>query len=80
MCDKRVPELEVAEHVEVLFGFDKEHIGRTAHVRYFGDGVREIRLRWFGHVQRKDSEYIDRRVLSLEEDQREDLWVWRKRK
>ncbi|KAF7669562.1 hypothetical protein LDENG_00173740 [Lucifuga dentata] len=40
-----------------------EHIRGTAHVRYFGDKVREARLRWFGHVQRRDSEHIGRRML-----------------
>ena len=49
----------------------------------FGDKAREARLRWFGHVQRRDSEYIVRRMLRLElpgrrpieEDQRGDLWT-----
>ena len=40
--------------------------GQTAHVRGFGDKVREARLRWLGHVQRRDSEYIGRRMLSFE--------------
>ncbi|KAF7654083.1 hypothetical protein LDENG_00074760, partial [Lucifuga dentata] len=35
-----------------------EYIRGTAHVRCFGDKVREARLRWFGHVQRRDSEHI----------------------
>ena len=28
--------------------------------------MRETRLRWFGHVQRRDSECIDRRMLDME--------------
>ena len=43
-----------------------ESIRGTAHVRCFGEKVREARLRWFGHVQRRDSEYIGRRMLELE--------------
>ncbi|KAF7655665.1 hypothetical protein LDENG_00052730 [Lucifuga dentata] len=43
-----------------------EYIRGTAHVRCFGDKVREARLRWFGHVQRRDSEHIGRRMLRLE--------------
>ncbi|KAF7649010.1 hypothetical protein LDENG_00148580 [Lucifuga dentata] len=39
---------------------------QSAHVRCFGDKVREARLRWFGHVQRRDSEHIGRRMLRLE--------------
>lgn len=37
-----------------------DYIRGTAHVRCFGDKVREARLRWFGRVQRTDSEYIGR--------------------
>ena len=43
-----------------------ENIRGTAHVRCFGEKVRETRLRWFGHVQRRDSEYISRRMMRLE--------------
>ncbi|KAK3509654.1 hypothetical protein QTP70_008356 [Hemibagrus guttatus] len=32
-----------------------EYIRGTAHVGRLGDKVREARLRWFGHVQRRDS-------------------------
>ena len=38
----------------------------TAHVRCFGEKVTEARVRWFGHVQRRDSEYICRRMMRLE--------------
>ncbi|KAF3701774.1 hypothetical protein EXN66_Car017462 [Channa argus] len=43
-----------------------EDIRGTAHVRCFGDKVREARLRWFGHVQRRNCEYIGRRMVRLE--------------
>ena len=46
-----------------------EYIRGTAHVGdfgYFGEKVRETRLRWFGHVQRRDGEYISRRMMRLE--------------
>ena len=67
-------ELEVAEMKMLRFSLGvtrmdrirNEYIRGTAHVRGFGDKVREARLRWFGHVQRRDSEYIGRRMLSLE--------------
>ncbi|KAK3531160.1 hypothetical protein QTP70_013256 [Hemibagrus guttatus] len=35
-----------------------EYIRGTAHVGRLGDKVREARLRWFGHVQRRESENI----------------------
>ncbi|KAI5109063.1 hypothetical protein C0J45_0460, partial [Silurus meridionalis] len=43
-----------------------EFIRGTAHVGGFGDKVREARLRWFGHVQRRDMNYIGRRMLRME--------------
>ncbi|KAI5609084.1 hypothetical protein C0J50_6086, partial [Silurus asotus] len=43
-----------------------EFIRGTAHVGRFGDKVREAIFRWFGHVQRRDTEYIGRRMLRLE--------------
>ncbi|KAF7667879.1 hypothetical protein LDENG_00044320 [Lucifuga dentata] len=58
-------ELEVAETKMLRFSLN-EYIRGTAHVRCFGDKVREARLRWFGHVQRRDSERIGRRMLKLE--------------
>ena len=38
--------------------FPNEYIRGTARVGHFGDKIREARLRWFGLVQRRDSEYI----------------------
>ncbi|KAK3529863.1 hypothetical protein QTP86_007275 [Hemibagrus guttatus] len=32
-----------------------EYIRGTAHVGHLGDKVREARLRWFGHVQRRET-------------------------
>ena len=48
--------------VNIMDRIRNEYIRGTAHVRGFGDKVREARLRWFGHVQRRDSEYIGRRM------------------
>ena len=67
-------EMEVAEMKMLRFSLGvtrmdrirNEYIRGTAHVRGFGDKVREARLRWFGHVLRRDSEYIGRRILSFE--------------
>ena len=42
-----------------------EFIGGTAKVRQIGDKVREARLRWYGHVQRRNTEYIGKRMLCL---------------
>ena len=42
-----------------------EYTGGTAQVGRFGGKTRS-RLRWFGHVRRKDDGYIGRRMLTME--------------
>ncbi|MCJ8736397.1 hypothetical protein PDJAM_G00257450 [Pangasius djambal] len=67
-------ELEAAELKMLRFSLGvtrldrirNEYIRGTAHVGRLGDKVREARLRWFGHVQRRESEYIGRRMLDME--------------
>ncbi|MCJ8740102.1 hypothetical protein PDJAM_G00054950 [Pangasius djambal] len=67
-------ELEVAELKMLRFSLGvtrldrirNEYIRGTAHVGRLGDKVREARLRWFGHVQKRESEYIGRRMLDME--------------
>ncbi|KAK3557825.1 hypothetical protein QTP86_002923 [Hemibagrus guttatus] len=57
-------ELEVAELKMLRFSLGvtrldrirNEYIRGTAHVGRLGDKVREARLRWFGHVQRREME------------------------
>lgn len=31
---------------------------RIAHVTCYGDEARDDRLRWFGHIQRRDSDHL----------------------
>ncbi|KAK3525280.1 hypothetical protein QTP86_024914 [Hemibagrus guttatus] len=60
-------ELEVAELKMLRFSLGvtrldrirNEYIRGTAHVGHMRDKVREARLRWFGHVQRRENEYIE---------------------
>ena len=52
--------------VRRMDGIRNGHIRGTAHVRCFGEKVREARLRWFDHVQRNDSEFIGRRMMRME--------------
>ncbi|KAK3522601.1 hypothetical protein QTP86_027161, partial [Hemibagrus guttatus] len=67
-------ELEVAELKMLRFSLGVTRLDRirnkyirgTAHVGHMGDKVRETRLRWFGHVQKRESEYIGRRMLDME--------------
>ncbi|KAK3543078.1 hypothetical protein QTP70_010530 [Hemibagrus guttatus] len=59
-------ELEVAELKMLRFSLGvtrldrirNEYIRGTAHVGRLGDKVREARLRWFGHVQRRETALI----------------------
>ena len=66
-------EMEVAKLKMLRFSLvtrmDKirnEYIRGTAQVGRFGEKTREARLRWYGHVLRKDNGYIGRRVLMME--------------
>ena len=43
-----------------------EFIQGTAHVRQIGDKAREARLRCYGHMKRRNTEYIGKRMLCLE--------------
>ncbi|KAK3570545.1 hypothetical protein QTP86_022081 [Hemibagrus guttatus] len=66
-------ELEVAELKMLRFSLGvtrldrirNEYIRGTAHVGHLGDKVREARLRWFGHVQRRESGICDINVEGL---------------
>ena len=74
MTKKQEDNLEVTEMkmLRAALGVTREdrirnqYIRGTAHVRKMGDKVREGRLRWYGHVQRRDNEYIGKKVLRME--------------
>ena len=67
-------EMEVAELKLLRFSsgvtrIDKilnEYIRGTAQVGWFGEKTREARLRWYGHLRRKDDWYIGRRMPRIE--------------
>ncbi|KAI5087616.1 hypothetical protein C0J45_22105, partial [Silurus meridionalis] len=74
LYERQEVELEVAElkmlrcslGVTTMDRIRNEFIRGTVHVGRFGDKVREVRLRWFGHVQRRNTGYISRRMLRIE--------------
>ena len=74
LTKRQEAEMEVAELKMLRFslgvtGMDKiwsEYIRGTAQVGRFGEKTREARLRWYGHVLRKDDGYIGRRVQRVE--------------
>ena len=71
---KQVEEMEVAEMKMLRFAMavtrkDKirnEHIRSTVKVERLGMKMREGRLRWYGHVMRKDQEYVGRKMMEME--------------
>ena len=53
-----------------------EYIRGTAQVGRFGEKTREARLRWYGHVWRKDDGYIYCQERGNGEGQKGGLWMW----
>ena len=85
---KQLEEMEVVEKKMLRFAMgvmrkDKirnENIRSTVKIELLGIRMRECRLRWYGHVMRRDQEYVGRKMMELElqgkgkgEDQREDF-------
>ncbi|MBN3293353.1 YSM6 protein, partial [Polypterus senegalus] len=71
---KQETELEVAELKMLRFELGvtrmdrirNEDIRGSAQVGWLGGKVREVRLCWFGYVQRRDAGYIGRRMMRIE--------------
>ena len=71
---KQVEEMEVAEMKMLKFAMgvtrkDKirnEHIRSAVKVEQLGMKMREGRLRWYGHVMRRDQEYVGRKMMKME--------------
>ena len=70
---KQVEEMEVAEMKMLRFAMgvmrkDKirnEHIRSTVKVEQLGMKMREGRLRWYGHVMRRDQEYVGKKMMEM---------------
>ena len=71
---KQVEEVEVAEMKMLRFAMgvtrkDKignEYIRSTVKVKRLGMKMRECRLRWYGHIMRRDKEYVRRKMIEME--------------
>ena len=71
---KQVEEMEVTEMKMLRFTMgvtrkDKirnEHIRSAVKVERLGMKMRESRLRWYGHVMRRDQEYVGRKMMEME--------------
>ena len=74
LTKRQEAEMEVAELKMLRFSLGvtrmdkirKEYIRGTAQVGKFGEKTREARLRWYGHLRKKDDGYIGRRMLRME--------------
>ena len=58
--------LRFAMGVTRLGKIRNEYIRGTAHIDRFGCKLRESRLRWFGHVQRRDEDHVGKRTMRME--------------
>ena len=71
---KQVEEMEVAKMKMLGFAMGvtkkdkirKEHIKITVKVERLGMKMKEGRLRWYGHVMRRDQEYVGRKIMEME--------------
>ena len=71
---KQVEEIEVAEMKMLRFAMGmtrkdkirKEHIRGTVMVEQLRMKMREGRLRWYGHVMRRDQDYVGRKMMEIE--------------
>ena len=71
---KQVEEMEIAEMKMLKFAkgvtrkdkIRNEYIRGTVKVERLGMKMREGRLRWYGHVMRRDQEYVARKMMEME--------------
>ena len=71
---KLVEEMEVAEMKMLRFAMgvtrkDKirnEYIRSTVKIELLGMKMRERKLRWYGHVMKRDQEYVGRKMMEME--------------
>ena len=71
---KQVEEVEDTEMKMLRFAMGvtrknkirNEHIRRTVKLERLGMKMREGRLRWYGHVMRRDQEYVGRKMMEIE--------------
>ena len=71
---KQVEKMEVAEMKMLRFAMGvtrkgkirNEHIRSTVKVERLGMKMREGRLRWYGHVMRRNQEYVGRKMMEMD--------------
>ena len=71
---KQVEEMEVAEMKMLRFAMRatrkdnirNDHIRSTVKVERLGMKMKEGRLRWYGHVMRRDQGYVGKKMMEME--------------
>ena len=71
---KQVQEMEVVQVKMLRFAMDvtkkdkirNEYIRGTIKVERLGMKMREDRLRWYGHVMKRDQQYVGRNIMEME--------------
>ena len=71
---KQMEEMEVTEMKMLRVAMEvtrkekirNEYITGTVKVEQLGMKMRKSRLRWYGHVMRRDQEYIGRKMMKME--------------
>ena len=90
VTEKQMGKMEVAELKMVRWALgvtrkDKirnEYVRGTAKIAKLGDKLRNARLRWYGHVKRREEDYMGKMMMEMavpgirEEGQREGRWIW----
>ena len=65
---KQVAEMKMLRFAKGVTRKDKirnEHIRSTVKVERLGMKMREGSLRWYGHVMRRDQEYVGRKMMKM---------------
>ena len=73
VTERQVGKMEVAELKMMRWALgvtrkDKirnEYVRGTAKITKLGDNLRDARLRWYGHVKRKEESYMGKRMMEM---------------
>ena len=71
--ERQIGKMEVAELKMVRWALgvtrkDKirnEYVRGTAKIAKLGDKLRNVRLRWYGHVKRREEDYVGKRMIEM---------------
>ena len=94
VTERQVGKMKVAELKMVRWALgvtrkDKirnEYVKGTTKIAKLGNKLRNARLRWYGHVKRREECYVGKRLMEMATsgrrkrgDHGEDRWIWRKK-